>query len=71
MIDYEVIAVIQLRDNTEKMEEKDKWMDQQYVYRWNKQDMVVDCALEMMKRKEKVSSQAYGPKNWINGGIIY
>lgn len=36
------------------MEEKDKWVDQQYMYRWNKQDVVVDCALEMMKRKERL-----------------
>lgn len=45
-VDYDVIAVIQLRDNTENMEKKDKWMDQQYMYRWNKQNVVVDYAYE-------------------------
>lgn len=37
------------------------------MYRWNKQVMVVDCAMEMMKKKEKVSFWAYVPPNWING----
>ena len=52
-VDYRVTAVMQLRDNTEEMEKKSKWMEKKYIYRWNeKEDLVVNYALKMMKKKE-------------------
>lgn len=52
-VDYKVTAVMQLRDNTEEMEKKDKWMDQKYMHRCSEQeDLVADYALKMMMQKE-------------------
>lgn len=53
----------------EGMQKNDKWMDHKYIYKETGPNLVMDCVLQIRKRKEINNSfQAYSIKNWVMEG---